>query len=99
MPPLCTAGYGLATLQFSFFYGAFYLFTINTVCIAYASVVISQMLNFPIRATNISEIRKKRINQGLSSILIVIILPVSIWVIVWLKMRNLSLMLKNTPNM
>ena len=75
MPPLCTAGYGIATLQFSFFYGAFYLFTINTVCIAYASVVISQMLNFPIRDTNIRDIRKKRINQGLSAILIVIILP------------------------
>jgi len=25
MPPLCTAGYGLATLQFSYFFGAFYL--------------------------------------------------------------------------
>lgn len=75
MPPLCTAGYGLATFQFSFFSGAFYLFTINTVCIAYASVLISQMLKFPIRDTNISEIRKKRINQGLSVILIIIILP------------------------
>ncbi len=75
MPPLCTAGYGLATLQFSFFYGAFYLFTINTVCIAYASVLISQMLKFPIRDANISEIRKKRINQALSIILIIIILP------------------------
>lgn len=75
MPPLCTAGYGLATLQFHFFYGAFYLFTINTVCIAYASVLISQMLNLPIRDTNLSERRKKQINQGLSAILIIIILP------------------------
>jgi len=33
MPPICTAGYGLATLQFSFFFGALYLFTINTVFI------------------------------------------------------------------
>ena len=75
MPPLCTAGYGLATFQFSFFYGAFYLFTINTVCIAYASVLISQMLKFPIRDTNISETKKKRINQMLSIVLIVIVLP------------------------
>ena len=29
MPPLCTAGYGLATAQFEFFFGALYLFTIN----------------------------------------------------------------------
>lgn len=75
MPPLCTAGYGLATLQFNFFYGAFYLFTINTVCIAYASVLISQMLNFPIRNTNLSEKRKKQINQALSAILLIIVLP------------------------
>lgn len=75
MPPLCTAGYGLATFQFSFFYGAFYLFTINTVCIAYASVLISQMLKFPIRDANLSETRKKRINQALSIVLIIIILP------------------------
>ena len=75
MPPLCTAGYGLATLQLPFFYGAFYLFTINTVCIAYASILISQMLEFPIRNENLSEKRKKRINQGLSAILLVIILP------------------------
>jgi len=34
MPPLCTAGYGLATAQLDFFFGAMYLFTINTVFIA-----------------------------------------------------------------
>src|SRR5574344_825089 len=38
MPPLCTAGYGIATRQFDFFFGAFYLFTINTIFIAIASV-------------------------------------------------------------
>jgi len=49
MPPICTAGYGLATLQFSFFFGALYLFTINTVFIAVGSLVVSQVLKFPIR--------------------------------------------------
>ncbi|MFN7015283.1 MAG: DUF389 domain-containing protein, partial [Bacteroidia bacterium] len=48
MPPLCTAGYGLATAQFDFFLGAIYLFTINTVFIALASVSVSQYLKFPI---------------------------------------------------
>lgn len=47
MPPLCTAGYGLATLQFQFFYGAFYLFIINTVFIALATFVIVRLLHFP----------------------------------------------------
>src|SRR5690606_10636311 len=33
MPPLCTAGYGLATMNWSFFLGAFYLYCINCVFI------------------------------------------------------------------
>src|SRR5674476_666630 len=49
MPPLCTAGYGLATGQFIYFFGAFYLFTINAVFIAISSILISQILKFPIR--------------------------------------------------
>ncbi|MCB0614144.1 MAG: DUF389 domain-containing protein, partial [Phaeodactylibacter sp.] len=34
MPPLCTAGFGLATAQWSYFFGAFYLFFINSVFIS-----------------------------------------------------------------
>jgi uncharacterized hydrophobic protein (TIGR00271 family) len=49
MPPLCTAGYGLATAQLTFFFGAFYLFTINTVFIAISSILFSQILKFPYR--------------------------------------------------
>ena len=41
MPPLCTAGYGLATLQFKFFFGAFYLFFINSFFIAYIYKIIT----------------------------------------------------------
>jgi len=47
MPPLCTAGYGIATLQFSYFIGAFYLFIINTVFIALATFIIVRFLHFP----------------------------------------------------
>ncbi len=47
MPPLCTAGYGLATFQFSYFFGSFYLFVINTVFIALATLLIVRLLRFP----------------------------------------------------
>lgn len=47
MPPLCTAGYGLATLQLEFFLGAFYLYIINTVFIALSTLMIVQLLHFP----------------------------------------------------
>jgi uncharacterized hydrophobic protein (TIGR00271 family) len=74
MPPLCTAGYGLATAQFNFFFGALYLFTINTVFIALAGLLISQILNLPIRGT-ISEIQKKRINQMISLVMSLVLIP------------------------
>lgn len=47
MPPLCTAGYGLATFQFQYFFGAFYLFIINTVFIALATLLTVRLLKFP----------------------------------------------------
>lgn len=49
MPPLCTAGYGLATLQWNFFFGAFYLFLINTVFIALSTLITVRYLKFPVK--------------------------------------------------
>lgn len=74
MPPLCTAGYGLGTGQFNFFFGAFYLFTINTVFIAISSVIISQVLNFPIR-TIVDERQKSRVNRIISAIIAITLIP------------------------
>jgi len=74
MPPLCTAGFGLATGQFNYFFGAFYLFTINTVFIAISSVAISQILKFPIRA-DIDNRQKKKVNQLISFTITLVLLP------------------------
>jgi len=46
MPPLCTAGYGLATLNMTFLGGAAYLFLINTVFIALSTLVMAKILRF-----------------------------------------------------
>ncbi|RYD95497.1 MAG: DUF389 domain-containing protein [Sphingobacteriales bacterium] len=48
MPPLCTAGYGLATQQWSYFGGAFYLFFINAVFISLATYLMAKYLRFPV---------------------------------------------------
>jgi len=48
MPPLCTAGFGLATGHWNYFFGAFYLYTINFVFIALSAFVI-------VRAFHIAE--------------------------------------------
>lgn len=47
MPPLCTAGYGIANWNLTYLFGAFYLFVINTVFIALATLITARFLNFP----------------------------------------------------
>lgn len=47
MPPLCTAGFGIATQQWRFFFGAFYLFLINSVFISLATYITIRLLKFP----------------------------------------------------
>lgn len=46
MPPLCTAGFGLANGNWYYFAGAFYLFLINSVCISLSTVVIVRYLGY-----------------------------------------------------
>ncbi len=47
MPPLCTAGFGLAIGNLEYAAGAMYLFIINTIFIALATFVILKVLRFP----------------------------------------------------
>ena len=44
MPPLCTAGFGLATGHLSYFLGAFYLYFINTVFISLSTYIVVRVL-------------------------------------------------------
>lgn len=74
MPPLCTAGYGLATGQFEFFFGAMYLFTINSVFIAIASVLVAQFLKLPIR-TLVDARQKTRVNRWITVVIVAVLLP------------------------
>ena len=48
MPPLCTAGYGLAHLDGTYFFGALYLFLINTILIATSTTLVVRYLRFPV---------------------------------------------------
>jgi len=53
MPPLCTAGFGLAKgfsgelIGFEYALGAMFLFTINTIFIALATFIVLKLLGFP----------------------------------------------------
>lgn len=74
MPPLCTAGYGLANLNMAFFLGAFYLFFINSVFIALSTYIVVRYLDFPKIGAMGSEM-EKRYKIGLSAFLVITILP------------------------
>ncbi len=49
MPPLCTVGYGLATWQMNFFFGALFLFFINSVFIACATTIGVKLMHYHIK--------------------------------------------------
>uniref|UniRef100_UPI00289A3AA5 DUF389 domain-containing protein n=1 Tax=Chryseobacterium sp. TaxID=1871047 RepID=UPI00289A3AA5 len=73
MPPLCTAGFGLATFNFSFFFGAFYLYTINCFFICIATFFVVKFLNYP--SSIIDNKYEKRIRYGISFLILVMIVP------------------------
>ena len=77
MPPLCSAGYGLAKLNFAIFAGAFYLFIINGVFIILATYFIVRLFKFP-EAQFIDETTAKKTRKLITAIIILVIIP-SIW--------------------
>ncbi|PWJ43682.1 DUF389 domain-containing protein [Sediminitomix flava] len=74
MPPLCTAGFGIATGRYMYFFGAFYLFFINSVFISLATFIVVKYLKFPVK--QIIDVNKyHRYRVFLLSFLIVTVIP------------------------
>ena len=74
MPPLCTAGYGLAEGNLVYFSQAMYLFTINTIFIALATFIVLKLLNFPMHKYANSA-KRKRYKTIAAVIGIVVMIP------------------------
>jgi uncharacterized hydrophobic protein (TIGR00271 family) len=77
MPPLCTAGYGLAVGNWKFFGGAMYLFTINTIFIALATFLVLKLLRFPM-LKYANSAKRKRISRIAMLVAVVVMIP-AIW--------------------
>lgn len=83
MPPLCTAGYGLAKANFHYFFGAMYLFTINTIFIALATFIVVKILGFPMLKYANSK-KRKRTSRIATAVAIIVMIPAIITFIdVW----------------
>ena len=76
MPPLCTAGYGIANLNWHYTLGALYLFFINSVFIALATLLAVKYLRYPVVSE--SDSRKARRGKHLIWIMTIIIIIPSI---------------------
>ena len=72
MPPLCTAGYGLANGNWNFFFGAFYLFFLNSLFISLATILVVRFLRFPI--VHLVDANKERKAKTYMFIFVVLVL-------------------------
>ena len=80
MPPLCTAGYGLATGHWLYFLGAFYLFFINTVFICLATFLGVRLLKFHQREF-VSPARAHKARNIITAIVLATMIPAAIMTI------------------
>lgn len=80
MPPLCTAGYGLSKGNFSFFFGAMYLFLINSVYICLSTLVFVRYLGFK-RVEMPDPTDRRRLRRWVVATGVLVLLPslVSAW--------------------
>jgi len=74
MPPLCTAGFGLATGNMHFFTGAMYLLLINSFFIALATFLIIKYLHFPV-AHYLNSVKRRRISRAIYVMAILVMIP------------------------
>jgi uncharacterized hydrophobic protein (TIGR00271 family) len=74
MPPLCTAGYAIANGHLYYFFGAMYLFVINSVFIAVSTIVIAKLIRLP-RRQWVNKALEARFRHAVVTVSIATILP------------------------
>lgn len=74
MPPICTAGYGLANGNMAFFLGALYLFLLNSVFISIATLIIVRYLHFPY-ISFVNGATEKKVKRYIFIVSAIIIIP------------------------
>ncbi|MDE7402824.1 MAG: TIGR00341 family protein [Muribaculaceae bacterium] len=74
MPPLCTVGYGLATWQMHYFFGALFLFFINSVFIACATTIGVKLMHYQVKDFSNPK-RARRVRNLVYTIAILTMIP------------------------
>lgn len=86
MPPLCTAGYGIAHLNGHFFFGAMGLFGINAIFIALATYLGAKLLHF--KEVQFMYDKTAKITRRWVSVFVVVVVLLSCWSAVRIVKRN-----------
>lgn len=74
MPPLCTVGYGVATWQLHYFFGALYLFLINSVFICLATFIGVKLMKYhPVQTADPA--RSRRVQKWVYTVAALTLLP------------------------
>lgn len=74
MPPLCTVGYGISQWNLQYTIGALYLFFINSVFIALATLIMVRYMHFPMVVIDNPKMQKRR-TRYTTIVLIIMIIP------------------------
>lgn len=74
MPPLCTAGYGIANGSIDIFFGAFFLFFINCIFIAFATLLLVSKINPPHKRF-VSEALERKVKHYIYAVVFATVLP------------------------
>lgn len=87
MPPLCTAGFGLATWNLTYLIGALYLFFINCVFISLATFVMVKYLKYPVKKFA-NPVTQRKVHRTISLVTIILIIPSVFSAIITIKENN-----------
>lgn len=77
MPPLCTTGFGIATGQWTYALGAFYLYVINTIFISVATFIGVRIMHFHAKVF-VDKQREKRVRTIIYTIVVVTMIPAGV---------------------
>ena len=89
MPPLCTIGYGVSTLNPTYIFGALYLFLINTVFIMLATFLTVKYLEFPSNEID-DDLLRRRNPRVMTVVLVIILIPSFFSAVMIVRENNFS---------
>lgn len=74
MPPLCTAGYGIASGNLQYFLGAMYLFLLNSIFICLSTYFFIKYFRFPLKSF-VDPKKEKKVKRFIFAFVLIVIIP------------------------